>query len=74
MLTVRIQKNLNANTLSGQFMQRLSRMPMVDDRVADSGYLMTVISLHDQRVGRVSIEKHEKNPGGTEQGAAPWGK
>jgi len=54
MLTVGIWKNLSVDIHSGQFMQRLSRMPMVDGWVADGGYLMTVNSLHDQRVGRVS--------------------
>ncbi|MBT8430292.1 MAG: hemolysin family protein [Gammaproteobacteria bacterium] len=48
---------LDANTLSGLFMQHLARMPEVGDRVEDGLFLMIVLSLDEQRVGRVSIEK-----------------
>ena len=38
-------------------MQHLARMPEVGDRVEDGLFVMIVLSLDEQRVGRVSIEK-----------------
>ena len=61
-----VPDELDANSLSGLFIQHLSRMPTIGDRVDDQGYAMTVLSLHKQRVGRVSIEKHGLGPEGQE--------
>jgi CBS domain containing-hemolysin-like protein len=49
--------DLYANTLSGLFMRYLARMPAVGDSVEDGLFVMIVLSLDEQRVGRVSIEK-----------------
>ena len=52
-----VPDDLDANSLSGLFIQHLSRTPTVGDRVEDQGYAMSVLSLHGRRVGRVSIEE-----------------
>lgn len=52
-----VADNLDANTLSGLFMQNLSRMPEVSDRVEEGDFIFTVLSIEDRRVGRVVIEK-----------------
>jgi len=49
--------DLDANTLSGLFMHHLARMPKVGDRLEHGLFVMVVLSLDEQRVGRVSIEK-----------------
>ena len=47
-------------------MRYLARMPEVGDRVEDGLFVMIVLSLDEQRVGRVSIEK--RSIFGTESG------
>jgi CBS domain containing-hemolysin-like protein len=48
---------LDANTLSGLFMQRLARMPEPADEISESGYRLRVLSRDENRVGMVRIEK-----------------
>lgn len=50
---------LDANTLSGLFMERLSRMPEQGDLITENGYKLKVLSLTDRRVGKVAIERTE---------------
>ena len=50
---------LDANTLSGLFMQHLTRMPEIGDQVEDDLYLFTILSIEDRRVGRVNIVKRD---------------
>ncbi len=52
-----IPDELDANTLSGLFMQRLSRMPEPGDEIEQNGYRLRVLSLEEMRVGRSSIER-----------------
>jgi CBS domain containing-hemolysin-like protein len=54
-----VADNFNANTLSGLFMNRLERIPHVDDSIIDEGYRFTVKSVEDRHVRLVSIEKIE---------------
>ena len=49
--------DLDANTLSGLFMHRLSRMPETGDYVIENHFRLTVESLVENRVGQVMIER-----------------
>ncbi|MGB5472975.1 MAG: hemolysin family protein [Gammaproteobacteria bacterium] len=51
-----IADELDANTLSGLFMQRLARMPEPDDEITESGFRLRVLSRDENRVGKVLIE------------------
>lgn len=51
-----VPPELDANTLSGVFMQRLARMPEPGDEIDESGFRLRVLSLEDRRVGRAAIE------------------
>lgn len=55
-LGVRFGEDIDANTLSGMFMQRLARMPETGDRIEEAGYRLSVMSIEDRRVGKVRIE------------------
>ncbi len=48
---------VDANTLSGLFMQRLSRMPEPGDRLREGEFVLTVLELSDRRVGKVHIKR-----------------
>ena len=50
------ESDLEANTLSGLFMERLGRLPVVGDAVETEQYRLRVLSVEDHRVGRVAIE------------------
>ncbi len=52
-----VPTDLDANTLSGLFMERLTRMPEAGDDIVEDGYWLRVLSTEDRRVGRVSIER-----------------
>ena len=52
-----VPADLDANTLSGLFMQRLSRMPETGDRIIEDEFRLTVESLIENRVGQVLIER-----------------
>ncbi|MGB5306926.1 MAG: hemolysin family protein [Gammaproteobacteria bacterium] len=53
---LKVSAELDANTLSGLFMQRLSRMPEAGDVITEEGFRLTIESLNDNRVGQVKIE------------------
>lgn len=52
-----VPADLDANTLSGLFMQRLSHMPETGDRIIEDEFRLTVESLIENRVGQVLIER-----------------
>jgi len=54
---LKVPAELDANTLSGLFMQRLSRMPETGDMIVESDFRLTVESLNDNRVGQVLVER-----------------
>ena len=46
---------LGANTISGLFIQRLTRMPETDDEIIEDNYRLKVIDTNRHRVGKVLI-------------------
>ena len=52
-----VDSDLEANTLSGLFMERLARMPVVGDVIDTEQIRFRVLSIEGHRVGRVSIER-----------------
>jgi len=58
---LKVPTELDANTLSGLFMQRLLRMPETGDLIIENGFRLTVESLEDNRVGQVAIERLPDN-------------
>jgi CBS domain containing-hemolysin-like protein len=54
---LKVPAELDANTLSGLFMERLSRMPRIGDSLIEDDFYLTVESLEDKRVGAVLIER-----------------
>lgn len=52
---LKIDQTLDANTLSGLFMQRLARMPEPGDEIDEAGYRLRVINLEEHRVGKVHL-------------------
>jgi len=59
---LKVPAELDANTLSGLFMQRLSRMPATGDSIVEGDFRLTVESLDDNRVGCVSVEQVGERP------------
>lgn len=55
-LGVDVPDELDANTLSGLFMQTLQRLPLVDDVIDCCGFRLTVLSLSGHRVEQVRLE------------------
>ncbi len=53
----RPEDSMDANTISGLFLQKLQRMPKVNDSIEDRGYHFTILSIEDRHIGRVTIEK-----------------
>lgn len=62
--------NLGANTITGLFMQKLSRMPQPNDFVEESGLRMVAVSIEKNRVGQVHIFPTEELNSGAEPGIA----
>ena len=54
---LKVPPELDANTLSGLFMQRLARMPQVDDCVEEAGFRLTVRAVDERRVNDVVVER-----------------
>jgi CBS domain containing-hemolysin-like protein len=54
---LKVPADLDANTLSGLGMERLSRMPRTGDSLIEDDFYLTVESLEDKRVGEVLIER-----------------
>ena len=62
-ISLKVPTDLDANTLSGLFMQRLSRMPEAGDTIVEDSFRLTVESLNDNRVGQVIIERLPEHHG-----------
>ena len=58
---LKVPPELDANTLSGLFMQRLARMPVVGDAIDEGGFSLAVQSFDDRRVGEIVIIKQPDN-------------
>jgi CBS domain containing-hemolysin-like protein len=56
---LKIDDTLDANTLSGLFMQRLARMPEMGDEIFEGNFRLHVLSTDVHRVGKVHIQYHE---------------
>lgn len=56
-----VEHTLNANTLSGLFMNRLERIPRVDDTLTEGEFRLTVKTMQNHHVQMVVIEKIEAN-------------
>jgi CBS domain containing-hemolysin-like protein len=54
---LKVSADLDANTLSGLFMQRLSRMPKIGDLIIEDNFQLKVEALTDNRVGLIVIER-----------------
>lgn len=52
-----VPHDLEANTLSGLFMQRLGRMPDAGDQILEQEFLLSVTEMKDNHVERVKMEK-----------------
>ena len=52
-----VPHDLEANTLSGLFMQRLGRMPNVGDQILEEEYRLSITEMKDNHVERVTMEK-----------------
>ena len=53
---LKVPPGLDANTLSGLFMQRLARVPEVGDETVEQGYQLRILSVENRRVGKVSVQ------------------
>ena len=57
-----VPADLDANSISGLFMERLARMPEGDDSIVEDNCQLTVLSVKDRRVGMVKIVRmHDEN-------------
>lgn len=56
---LKIDNKLDANTLSGLFMQRLARMPEVGDQITEGNFQLRILSTDEHRVGNVHITWQE---------------
>jgi CBS domain containing-hemolysin-like protein len=54
---LRVEDDLDANTLSGLFMQRLERMSKVGDSLEEADFVLRVVEIEDNYVAKVVIEK-----------------
>ena len=52
-----VPTELDANTVSGLFMERLARMPVVGDEIVEGEFSLRVLSVMAHRVGRTAIER-----------------
>jgi len=51
-----VSADLDANSLSGLFMERLARMPEAGDELIEDQFKLTVLSVNNRRVGMVRVE------------------
>lgn len=56
---LKIDDTLDANTLSGLFMQRLARMPETGDEIFEGDFQLRVLSTDGHRAGKVHIQYHD---------------
>jgi CBS domain containing-hemolysin-like protein len=61
-INLKVEVSVDANTLSGLFMQRLARMPEPGDELREGDFVLRVINLEDRRVGKVFILLSPNNP------------
>jgi len=61
-----VDPDMEANTLSGLFMEHLARMPLVADEVETEQFRLRVLSIEEHRVGRVAIELRFREGGTTD--------
>ena len=61
-----VAAELDANTLSGLFMQRLSRMPKAGDEIIEDEFRLTVESVNNNRVGQILVERLTDDDNDTE--------
>ncbi len=54
---LRLPPELDANTLSGLFMDRLARMPEPDDEILEGAYRLRVVGVEGRRVGLTVIDR-----------------
>lgn len=54
---LKVDESLDANTLSGLFMQRLERMTEEGDTITEGDFLLRAISIEDHYAAKVKIEK-----------------
>jgi CBS domain containing-hemolysin-like protein len=59
---LKVETELDANTLSGLFMQRLARMPEAGDEITENGYRLRVLTKDEHRVGKVHIAMQHISP------------
>ncbi|OQX40420.1 MAG: hypothetical protein B0D88_08655, partial [Candidatus Sedimenticola endophacoides] len=59
-----VDETLDANTLSGLFMQRLARMPEPGDEITEAGFRLRVVSLEEHRVGKVHVLRIDEGGAG----------
>ena len=61
-INLKVEVSVDANTLSGLFMQRLARMPEPGDELREGDFVLRVINLEDRRVGKVFILLSPNHP------------
>lgn len=62
-LGVEFSSKIDANTVAGLFMYRLSRVPKEGDIIVENGFEFKVISMEERHVNIVNIQKHSSFPG-----------
>jgi len=55
----KVEMNGGANTISGLFMQRLSKIPVVGDSLAEDGFTLVVEEVSGRYVERASLKSHQ---------------
>ncbi len=65
-----VPADLDANTLSGVFLQRLARMPKPGDEVHEGEFIMRVETIEDHRVADVTIRRIEPQDGDHSEAAS----
>ncbi len=61
MIGSQLEHDAETNTLTGMFMDRLDRLPLVGDTLEVSGFRLSVLSVDQRRAGRVGIDKQPEN-------------
>jgi CBS domain containing-hemolysin-like protein len=67
LLGFELSEEVHANSVSGLFMERLERMPLVGDIVEENGFAFQVMDIQGSRVGLVAISR--SSPAGDEAAA-----
>jgi len=56
---IAVPDELDANTISGLLLKRLSRMPEVGDRIREDGFEIEVLEMNEHHVAAVTIQAAE---------------